>query len=684
MNLKGKLGLIPLLLLPVLIVSSCFNGPANQPPVVNIDSISPQNPSVGEEIVFEGQATDEDGQIVSVLWRSSMDDIIGKTASFKTSSLSEGEHEIYFMAFDDDGASSEVMIKLVVSAELLAQPPPEPVPPPSEEPTEVTAQMAEEKVVTNVIEPLTLDGPFLGFRLKETLKPGDTVAPYGGQGQKLKKESYFYLIDLAPGAFYAHEVLFVTVDKNGGNMGVSTEEWWPVINGELPDFLSSREAYWNGDNWFYSQDIIGPVGPQEVTPGQYQAPATQQQYREAAVVVNGLTADEALTWEAAMSAWRMSVLFETFLAPEDVFELVPPPVGSNTPGDLFDLLSSLCEEGYNHISVYVIGHGGINVMKIGGLYLTASDLVRFLESHPDTNFSFLLESCHVGSFIDDLKELPNVFLVLTATSTYFSAYGDVDNEVDPNPDIDSGGEWSSSMYFSALEQLSYDNWINILTEAHRLDAPPSLILMLSAFSNSGYSDELGLDAAYLSNEQFPQVYSPWTPFCDLWQRPPTNGEVRFGANGRCGYVTSAGNMGSDRDSYPVGPRDRSRVFHGYYFPSEIPAESTVLNAYMHIILVPPVDCEPGYLGDLVVEHLDYGYLDRSDYSLPAEEVAVVPVWYETEGEDIKYTISITHFVQGDFENGRGYSQYRMRFTGDVELSIRSAGYADMTIHYELR
>ena len=241
------------------------------------------------------------------------------------------------------------------------------------------------------------------------------------------------------------------------------------------------------------------------------------------------------------------------------------------------------------------------------------------------------------------------------------------------------------MYFSALEQLSYDNWSNISAEANRLDAPPSIVLMLAAFSNSGYTDELGLDAAYLSNKQFPQVWSPWAPFCDLWQRPNTNGEVRFGPSGeRTGYITSHDEIGTGRGIYPVGPRDYSRVFYSYYIYDKIPADNTVLNAYMHIVITPPVDLETGYLGDLIVEHLDYGYLDRGDYSLPAEEVATVPVWYETEGEDIKYTISITDFVQGDFEAGKSYSQYRMRFTGDAELSIRSEGHADMTIHYELR
>jgi len=683
MNQKAKLGLSTLSLLLLLAVSSCFKGPTNQPPLVQIDSISPQNPLVGEEIAFEGHAKDEDGQIASYEWRSSVDGVIGKTASFKTSFLSEGEHKIYFKAYDDDGASSEAMTKLFVSAQPSAQPPAEPEAQPREEIAEVTAQVAEERVIENVIEPLSWEGPTIGFKLKDTLKTGETIAPYEGKEQQIKGESYFYFVDLHPGALYAHDVLFVTVDKEDGAMQVSTEEWWPVINGELPEFLGSRQAYWDVNNWFYNRDITsptGPVEPQEVTPGQFLASATQQQYREAAVMVDGITHEEALSWDAAMSAWRMSVLFETFLPSEDVYELAPP---SSTPTDLFNLLSSLCNEGYDHITVYAMGHGNINVIKLGGVRMTASDLVRFLESHPDTNFSFLLESCHIGSFIDDLQELPNVLLVLTATSTYFSAYGDIDNDVDPNPDVDSGGEWSSSMYFSALEQLSHDNWDIISAEANRLDAPPSIVLMLAAFSNSGYTDELGLDAAYLSNEQFPQVWSPWTPFCNLWQRPNTNGEVRFGPE-RPGYVTSSENIGTGRDRYPVGPRDYSRVFYSYYLFSQIPADNTVLNAYIHIVIAPPADLEPGYLGDLIVEHLDYGYLDRNDYSLPAEEVAIVPVWYETEGEDMKYTVSVTPFLRQDFDSGQDYSQYRMRFTGDTELSIRSEGYADVTIHYELR
>ena len=87
MYLKRKLTALPLVL--VLILSSCFNTQANQPTVVKIKSISPTNPCVGDDIVFEGYAKDEDGQVVSYECHSSIDGVIGKTASFKTSSLSE-------------------------------------------------------------------------------------------------------------------------------------------------------------------------------------------------------------------------------------------------------------------------------------------------------------------------------------------------------------------------------------------------------------------------------------------------------------------------------------------------------------------------------------------------------------------------------------------------------------------
>lgn len=683
MNLKEKLMLLPLVL--VLILSSCSNTQVNRPPVVKIDSISPTNPCIGDDIVFKGHAKDEDGQIVSYEWHSSIDGVIGKTASFKTNSLSEGDHYIYFRAYDDDGASSEAEAKLSISAQPAVQPPESP-PQPPEKPTEVTAQVAEEEVIENVLEPLTFEGPVIGFKLKETLKPGDTIAPYGGEKRQIEAESYFYFIDLYPGAFYAHDVLFAFVNKETGDMGISAEEWWPVLNDEPVSFVENEEEYWNGDNWFYSRDIARRISPQEVTPPpQLEAPAAQQQYREAAVLVNGWAEGEALRVDMVQSKLMMRGLFRRLLSPEDIFEIESPYTGHNTPPYFFDLLESVSSEGYDHVTVYIVAHGGIDCIKMGGLLLEVDDLVDFIAEHPDTGFSFLLQPCHSGSFIDDLKELPNVYLVLSATSVFYSAYGDIDNEVDPNATQDAAGEWTSSMYFGALELLCEENWANISAEANRLDVPPTVVLFLTAFSNISDIDGLDLDAAYLSDMEFPQFWSPWARFCDLWQRPPLNGEAQIEPAGELSGIISSDYGVSTSYPYAVGVGDTRRAFVSFAIPHDMPEGSTMQVAWMSFHIRIPSDCESGYLGDMIIDYLPYGELDADDFGAPSEQVARLPVHYSKFYPIILPDFSVKPFLQRDFDSGWDYSQYRVKFfyrdNRDLRLEIDRF---ELLIHYELR
>jgi len=101
-----------LLLLCVLaLLPGCsYLAPAlNQPPKAYIDSISPAEVKTGESVSFEGHGTDADGSVVAYRWRSDRDGEIGTTKSFKTSTLSEGEHAIYLMVQDNNDAwSAEV------------------------------------------------------------------------------------------------------------------------------------------------------------------------------------------------------------------------------------------------------------------------------------------------------------------------------------------------------------------------------------------------------------------------------------------------------------------------------------------------------------------------------------------------------------------------------------------------
>ncbi len=78
----------------------------NQPPKAYIDSISPVEAKVGEEVTLEGHGTDADGTVVAYRWRSDKDGDIGTTKTLKTSSLSVGEHSIFLMVQDNNDAWS--------------------------------------------------------------------------------------------------------------------------------------------------------------------------------------------------------------------------------------------------------------------------------------------------------------------------------------------------------------------------------------------------------------------------------------------------------------------------------------------------------------------------------------------------------------------------------------------------
>ena len=93
MRMKRKI-MVPALVLALVLtlISFACGGSANEPPVAKIDSISPANPRVGQEVLFEGDGVDQDGEVVSFQWGSSIDGKLGESASISTSSLSEGDH----------------------------------------------------------------------------------------------------------------------------------------------------------------------------------------------------------------------------------------------------------------------------------------------------------------------------------------------------------------------------------------------------------------------------------------------------------------------------------------------------------------------------------------------------------------------------------------------------------------
>lgn len=75
-------------------------------PTAVIDSISPSVTTCHEEVIFTGHGEDDDGTITGYLWISSLDGDLSTLPSFSTASLSEGSHDIFFVAYYNEGATS--------------------------------------------------------------------------------------------------------------------------------------------------------------------------------------------------------------------------------------------------------------------------------------------------------------------------------------------------------------------------------------------------------------------------------------------------------------------------------------------------------------------------------------------------------------------------------------------------
>lgn len=91
-----------------------YLAPLGVKPVAQIVSISPEQVFSGQTVTFQGIGADSDGTITEYSWRSSIDGVIGNQETFQSSSLSAGNHTIFFKVKDSDGFWSDEVSKSLV------------------------------------------------------------------------------------------------------------------------------------------------------------------------------------------------------------------------------------------------------------------------------------------------------------------------------------------------------------------------------------------------------------------------------------------------------------------------------------------------------------------------------------------------------------------------------------------
>lgn len=386
----------------------------------------------------------------------------------------------------------------------------------------ISADEADDIIRDTVIPSVVPAGTkYVCLGINSALAKGSTVEEYSPDGGDIglngvagvslaiEEESYFYFLNLDPYAFYTHPVKYVVVNKRSGSYAVTDAEWWPVINGATPSqFLQTvPDAAWIVSS---VGDIIRAEGPPMV----FDLPVELNPFTgEGFICVQGVMPGEACYADANATYLNGYYFFNAY---KNGLSKVVALAENQTP-DILSVIDDLVEEGKSMITLYIIAHGNVDLVVLGGYRAYPSHFRNKFASHPDVLFNLILGSCRSGSFIDELQTLPNVRVVMTACAADESAWPDWDIK-DGIYDLnipDSGSEWMSSVLYAAnVITMDPTNWSLIADYAGTYRIPMTCQLLYEAhFGAIGQNAEYGLSFNFdLSNKtdySNPQGYFSW-------------------------------------------------------------------------------------------------------------------------------------------------------------------------------
>ncbi len=383
------------------------------------------------------------------------------------------------------------------------------------------------KIVVNEVLPqqlaLTPNATYICSRLESSVASGTIIVPDKVKMSTsnenaiivrdwivAKEESYFFLLDLNPGAFYAHPVKYILVSKSGSTT-VMSAEWLPKINGEVPKELIQAIPSSN----LVIQSNITLYKPTGIHLA-YDFPQLTIRESEGVIIVQGLKSNESL-FSYAQDAYLDVIHF--FQAYKNARPYGTVEINGLVQSDAAQVLSAIdtMADKHNIVTIYIIAHGNVDYVRLGGYGFSAYQFKNRMAAYPNTKFNFLLGSCHSGSFINNLSSLSNVRLVLTASKSNESAWPDWDrygSTNDYNP-ADVGTEWTSSIFERAKSILeSSTKWAAVKSYASSHKIPTTSAILYQAHwgalgLNSTYGFYYNLDLCSRVNKESPQIYKSW-------------------------------------------------------------------------------------------------------------------------------------------------------------------------------
>lgn len=453
-----------ILLLPVLMIGCTPSGSA---PIVTSFIASPLTIDEGDNSTLTWEVT---GAISVVITPE-----VGSVGLSGSSLVSPSETTTYTLTATNTAGSSTATVKVTVNTEM-------------------------QKAIDVVLEEILPEIPeiqsgerYWCVKLDSSLPPGSILLEDSGTAAKsrlkitLEKEMFFFFLDLGPRLFYEHPVKYILVDQEGNHEEYDAL-WWPKINGVVPEAIS-KEVPEEDDVISANVALVAAAG----TISAYLFPALVSQWSEGFIVVQGLMPTENL-YDCAVDTYLNGLSF--FLAYKSTSSRVEGLVQTDAL-QVLDTIDQMAEEGKDMITIYIIAHGGVDSIRLGGQGFSASQFRNKMAAYPDITFNFILGSCHSGSFIDNLSSLDNVCVVETACSSDEGASGDVDewgSSNDYNP-LDVGSEWTSSLIEAMFDIAQDSTKMDLIqTWATNDEVPVTCMLIYEAgFGALGYQSVLGLN-----------------------------------------------------------------------------------------------------------------------------------------------------------------------------------------------
>src|SRR6056297_4239832 len=311
---------------------------------------------------------------------------------------------------------------------------------------------------------------------------------------------YFFVVDLNPIARFDHQVTYIIVSKNPGDILMDYDAMWtptlngtPTMTGDIYAADYAKNIWQNFTNNTLSSERI------EKEPSKVKLIRNGDGELEGSIVVNGNNPGQYPDAGISTDAENMGDFYEGFGAMSETDELSPP---DNTETDLRNAIQTMADAGVNDCSIYIVTHGNSDVLVMGNSTMTADEFSGMLSEFPSITFKVIIDACKSGSFVDDLDDLTNVAIVVTATDSEKSSYGDIDGPSDPNPS-DTGGEWTSGFLEDLEENTESAAWGDIVEYASINGVSPKVVLYYRCFDSAwekDYARFLGLS--------LPQRYSP--------------------------------------------------------------------------------------------------------------------------------------------------------------------------------